>query len=164
MPAIALEIRPVDWLKSDESHAVVEVLNSYASHVVGGGVPLSSEVRANLATELSKRPHAIVLLAWSEGHAVGLVIAFEGFSTFACRPLINIHALAVLPKFQCRGVGKALMAAIETEARRRGCCKLTLEVLEHNQHARKLYDAVGFASYQLDPTTGRALFLEKKLS
>jgi ribosomal protein S18 acetylase RimI-like enzyme len=57
-----------------------------------------------------------------------------------------------------------LMAAVETEARRRGCCKLTLEVLEHNQHARKLYDAVGFASYQLDPTTGRALFLEKKLS
>jgi ribosomal protein S18 acetylase RimI-like enzyme len=164
MAAIALEIRPVDWLKSDESHAVVEVLNSYASHVVGGGVPLSSEVRANLANELSKRPHAIVLLAWSEGHAVGLVIAFEGFSTFACRPLINIHDLAVLPKFQCRGVGKALMATIETEARRRGCCKLTLEVLEHNQHARKLYEAVGFASYQLDPTTGRALFLEKKLS
>jgi len=127
-------------------------------------VPLSSEVLANLATELSKRPHAIVLLAWSEGHAVGLLIAFEGFSTFACRPLINIHDLAVLPKFQCRGVGKALMAAVETEARRRGCCKLTLEVLEHNQHARKLYDAVGFASYQLDPTTGRALFLEKKLS
>jgi len=42
MAAIALEIRPVDWLKSDESHAVVEVLNSYASHTVGGGVPLSA--------------------------------------------------------------------------------------------------------------------------
>jgi ribosomal protein S18 acetylase RimI-like enzyme len=164
MAAIALEIRPVDWLKSDESHAVVEVLNSYASHAVGGGVPLSPQVRANLSAELSKRPHAIVLLAWSEGHAVGLLIAFEGFSTFACRPLINIHDLAVLPKFQCRGVGKALMAAVEAEAQRRGCCKLTLEVLEHNQHARKLYDAVGFASYQLDPATGRALFLEKKLS
>ena len=164
MSATALEIRPVDWLKSDESHAVVEVLNSYASHTVGGGVPLSSEVRANLSVELAKRPQALVLLAWLGDQAVGLVIAFEGFSTFACRPLINIHDLAVLPKFQCRGVGKALMAAVEAEAQRRGCCKLTLEVLEHNQHARKLYESVGFASYQLDPATGRALFLEKKLS
>lgn len=164
MSATALEIRPVDWLKSDESQAVVEVLNSYASHTVGGGVPLSAEVRANLSAELAKRPQALVLLAWLGGQAVGLVVAFEGFSTFACRPLINIHDLAVLPKFQCRGVGKALMAAVEAEAQRRGCCKLTLEVLEHNQHARKLYESVGFASYQLDPATGRALFLEKKLS
>lgn len=164
MSATALEIRPVDWLKSDESQAVVEVLNSYASHTVGGGVPLSAEVRANLSVELAKRPQALVLLAWLGGQAVGLVIAFEGFSTFACRPLINIHDLAVLPKFQCRGVGKALMAAVEAEAQRRGCCKLTLEVLEHNQHARKLYESLGFASYQLDPATGRALFLEKKLS
>jgi ribosomal protein S18 acetylase RimI-like enzyme len=164
MSETALEIRPVDWLKSDESQAVVEVLNSYAAHTVGGGVPLSPEVRASLSTQLAKRPQALVLLAWLGGQAVGLVIAFEGFSTFACRPLINIHDLAVLPNFQCRGVGKALMAAVEAEAQRRGCCKLTLEVLEHNQHARKLYESVGFASYQLDPTTGRALFLEKKLA
>jgi ribosomal protein S18 acetylase RimI-like enzyme len=163
MAAASLEIRLVDWQKANESQAVVEVLDSYASHMVGGGVPLSATVRANLSAELAKRPQAIVLLAWSEGQAVGLVIAFEGFSTFVCKPLINIHDLAVLPKFQCRGVGKALMAAVEAEAVRRGCCKLTLEVLENNTHARKLYDAVGFASYQLDPATGRALFLEKKL-
>ena len=163
MSATALEIRPVNWLKSDESHAVVEVLNSYASQSVGGGVPLSPEVRANLCAELAKRAQAIVLLAWVGSQPVGLAIAFEGFSTFACRPLINIHDLAVLPKFQCRGVGKALMAALETEARRRGCCKITLEVLENNQHALKLYESVGFISYQLNPTIGRALFFEKKL-
>ncbi len=164
MAAALLEIRPVDWLKPDESRAVIEVLNSYASHAMGGGVPLSESVRANLSAELSKRAQTLVLLAWSEGQAVGLVIAFEGFSTFACKPLMNVHDLAVLPKFQCRGVGKALMAAVEAEARRRGCCKLTLEVLENNQHARKLYEAVGFAPYQLDPAAGRALFLEKKLA
>lgn len=163
MTAASLEIRSVDWLRANESQAVVEVLNSYASHLVGGGVPLSATVRQNLGSELAKRPQAIVLLAWLEGQAVGLVIAFEGFSTFACKPLINVHDLAVLPKFQCRGVGKALMAAVEVEAVRRGCCKLTLEVLENNSHARELYEAVGFASYQLNPATGRALFLEKKL-
>ena len=164
MALASLEIRPVNWQKADESQAVVEVLNAYASHPMGGGVPLSVAVREKLAAELAKRAQSFVLLAWSEGQAVGLAIAFEGFSTFACRPLLNLHDIAVLPKFQCRGVGKALMAGVEAEAVRRGCCKLTLEVLEHNQHARKLYEAVGFASYQLDPAAGRALFLEKKLS
>jgi ribosomal protein S18 acetylase RimI-like enzyme len=164
MSATALEIRPVNWLKSDESQAVVDVLDSYASHSVGGGVPLSLDVRARLSSELAQRANALVLLAWLENQAVGLIVAFEGFSTFACRPLINIHDIAVLPKFQCRGVGKALMAAVEAEARHRGCCKITLEVLEHNQHARKLYESFGFASYQLDPAVGRALFLEKKLA
>lgn len=163
MAPIALEIRPVNWQKPDESRAVVEVLDSYATHPIGGGVPLATQVKEKLCDELSKRPQALVLLAWSEAKAVGLVIAFEGFSTFAARPLLNIHDLAVLPKFQCRGVGKALMAAVEAEATQRGCCKLTLEVLENNQHARKLYENFGFASYQLDPAAGRALFLEKKL-
>jgi ribosomal protein S18 acetylase RimI-like enzyme len=158
MSATALEIRPVNWLKSDESQAVVDVLDSYASHSVGGGVPLSLDVRTRLSHELARRTNALVLLAWLGSEAVGLVIAFEGFSTFACRPLINIHDLAVLPKFQCRGVGKALMAAVEAEARYLGCCKITLEVLEHNQHARKLYESFGFDSYQLDPAVGRALF------
>jgi hypothetical protein len=69
MSATALEIRPVDWLKSDESQAVVEVLNSYAAHAVGGGVPLSSEVQANLSAELAKRPQALVCLLYTSDAA-----------------------------------------------------------------------------------------------
>ena len=67
MAAASLEIRPVNWLQADESRAVVAVLDSYASHLVGGGVPLSAKVKENLSTELSKRANALVLLAWSEG-------------------------------------------------------------------------------------------------
>jgi hypothetical protein len=40
-------------------------------------------------------------MTWSEGAvsapeaevAVGLVNCFEGFSTFACKPLVNVHEL-----------------------------------------------------------------------
>jgi ribosomal protein S18 acetylase RimI-like enzyme len=51
----------------------------------------------------------------------------------------------------------------EAEARRRGCCKLTLEVLSENHAAKASYRAFGFDDYTLDPTTGHALFWQKEL-
>jgi GNAT superfamily N-acetyltransferase len=55
-------------------------------------------------------------------------------------------------------------AAVEAEARARGCCKLTLEALEGNTGAIALYRDFGFAAYELDPAMGRASFFEKSLT
>jgi ribosomal protein S18 acetylase RimI-like enzyme len=49
------------------------------------------------------------------------------------------------------------------EARLRGCCKVTLEVLSGNHRALSVYQQAGFAGYALDPATGHALFLQKPL-
>ncbi len=92
-----------------------------------------------------------------------MAIYLEGFSTFACRPLLNLHDLGVAEKFQGRGVGKALLSALEERARDLGCCKITLEVLEGNAVAQGLYRKLGFEGYALDETTGRAMFWQKKL-
>jgi ribosomal protein S18 acetylase RimI-like enzyme len=59
------------------------------------------------------------------------------------------------------GIAQALMAAAETEARARGACKLTLEVLSGNAVALQSYERYGFAPYQLDPQAGHAMFLQK---
>ena len=48
-------------------------------------------------------------------------------------------------------------------ARERGACKLTLEVLQGNASAIKLYERVGFAGYQLDPAMGQAQYFQKWL-
>jgi ribosomal protein S18 acetylase RimI-like enzyme len=56
-----------------------------------------------------------------------------------------------------------MFARVEQEARRRGACKLTLEVLSNNKPALRTYEREGFASYQLDPEFGHAVFLQKKL-
>lgn len=60
------------------------------------------------------------------------------------QPLINIHDLAVVPECRGQGVGRALLQAIEEEARRGGCCRLTLEVRADNRIARGLYQSFGF--------------------
>jgi ribosomal protein S18 acetylase RimI-like enzyme len=56
-----------------------------------------------------------------------------------------------------------LLAAVEEQARARGCGKLTLEVLDANARARGLYASFGFADYALGHP-GATRFLTKTLT
>jgi ribosomal protein S18 acetylase RimI-like enzyme len=55
------------------------------------------------------------------------------------------------------------MNKIEDLAISKGCCKITLEVLEGNQVAKSAYIKAGFKGYELDPEMGKAVFWEKSL-
>ena len=158
-----LFVRLADYADASDARAVVNLLDAYASDPAGGGEPLSAFAKANLVAELARRPHAFSLLAFDHAEPVGLVNCIEGFSTFACRRLVNIHDVAVLSSHRGRGVGRLMMEQAERIARERGACKLTLEVLTGNQPARKLYAVLGFADYQLDPAMGHACFMQKWL-
>ncbi len=149
----------------DAAHCagIVDVLDSYAADPVGGGVPLSAEVRARLIAGLRRVPTALVLIAFAADRPVGIAICFFGFSTFQARPLLNIHDLAVLPEYRGKGIGRRLLGAVEEHALQRGCCKLTLEVQDDNQPARGLYHAFGFTDFVVgDSAVTR--FLAKPLS
>ncbi|MCA8900105.1 MAG: GNAT family N-acetyltransferase [Hyphomonas sp.] len=152
-----------DYAEPLHAAAIVDLLDTYARDRTGGGKPLAADVRKRLPAELDARQNAITFLALDGPVPVGLLIAFEGFSTFAAKPLLNVHDISVDPAHRGKGVAHALLDAAEAEARRRGCCKLTLEVLEGNQRARAVYDAAGYRAYVLDPAMGSALFLEKVL-
>ena len=151
---------------SDTFHAqaIVQLLDAYAQDPAGGGTPLSDFAKANLINELAKRPQAFTVLAFDADAPVGLVNCIEGFSTFACKPLVNVHDVVVLTSHRGRRVGEQMLALAEQIAMQRGACKLTLEVLSGNRSAAKLYERIGFASYQLDPAMGSAQFLQKWLS
>jgi len=97
------------------------------------------------------------------GLPVGLINCVEGFSTFAARPLVNVHDVVVAPSHRGQGVAVRMLALVEEIARARGACKLTLEVLSGNTTAANLYRRVGFENYQLDPAMGHALFMQKWL-
>lgn len=159
----ALAITLADYRDARDAADVVALLDAYARDPMGGGEPLRDDVKARLADDLGANRQAFSLIARIDDHAVGLANCFMGYSTFAAAPLVNIHDLAVLPEARGRGVGKALLAAVEAEALKRGACKITLEVLSGNP-ARHLYAREGYGDYQLDPATGHALFWQKRLT
>ena len=163
MLAPALTIALADYRDPRDAADVVALLDAYARDPMGGGAPLGEEVKARLTGDLAATPHAFSMLARIDDEAVGLANCFMGYSTFAAAPLVNIHDFAVVPGHRGTGIGKALMAAIEAEALKRGACKVTLEVLSGNP-ARHLYAACGYGDYQLDPATGHALFWQKRLT
>ena len=140
-----------------------DVLNHYAKDPMGGGEALSPQVLEQLPAELAKRPHAFSVLAFVNGEAAGLVNCFEGFSTFAGKPLVNVHDVSVVDTFRGLGLSQQMLLKVEEIARERDCCKITLEVLEGNPVAQGSYRKFGFSEGQLNPAHGQMLFWNKYL-
>lgn len=153
-----------DYGNPEHGHALLLLLDAYAQDPAGGGEPLSDFARTHLVNELAARPQAFSVLAFEGGKPVGLINCIEGFSTFACRPLVNVHDVVVLASHRGQRVGEQMLALVDQIARERGACKLTLEVLQGNASAIKLYERMGFAGYQLDPALGQAQFFHKWLA
>ncbi len=156
-----------DYANPAHARALVAVLDAYARDPMGGGEGLSDFAKAHVVASLAARPQAFSVLAFEgadDERPVGLVNCIEGFSTFACQPLVNVHDLAVLDGYRGQRIGERLLTAAEDEARKRGACKLTLEVLSGNTGAARLYRRMGFAQYELDPAMGQAQFMQKWLA
>ena len=145
------------------AEAISQVLNHYAEDPMGGGHSLPADLLQQLPGELAKRAHAFSVLAFVGGEPAGLVNCFEGFSTFACRPLVNVHDVVVMNQFRGLGLSQKMLQKVEEIARQRGCCKITLEVLEGNAVAQSAYKKFGFDDSKFDPTHGRMLFWHKPL-
>ena len=158
-----IDILLADYRDPVHAAAVVELLDAYASDPAGGGTPLDAEVKQSLPAALAARPQAYSVLALDGDTPVGLVNCIEGFSTFACRPLVNVHDVVVVASHRGQRIAQRMLERVEAEARARGACKLTLEVLSGNQPALRAYEREGFAGYQLGATFGTAVFLQKKL-
>jgi GNAT superfamily N-acetyltransferase len=152
-----LTIRQADLSSAGDAAAIVSVIDSYANDPAGGGQPLKPDVRARLPGALRDHPTAVVFLAFVDEQPAGVAVCFEGLSTFHARPLLNIHDLAVVPERRGQGIGRALLEAVEAEAVRQGCCRLTLEVQDENRRARRVYDRFGFRDFAVAGSATRFL-------
>lgn len=158
-----IDIVEADLSLPTHTKALIQLMEAYALDPMGGGQGLSNYVTRNLPAELAKRESAHVIIAFVDEQPAGLVICLEGFSTFSCRPLLNIHDVMVALPYRRRGLSKLLLLKVEEIALKLDCCKLTLEVLEGNDVAQAAYKVFGFSGYELNPQMGKALFWEKKL-
>lgn len=159
----ALRYLQADLARADHQAAVLAMVDAYSRDPMGDGAPLSAEARERLIPGLRAHPTTLVFLAFDGDMPVGVAVCFLSFSTFAAKPLVNLHDVCVVPTHRGRGVGRGLLTAVETRARELGCCKLTLEVLDQNHRALRTYLAAGFHRYTLQPGAGEAIFLTKPL-
>ncbi|NMX60469.1 GNAT family N-acetyltransferase [Pseudomonas sp. WS 5059] len=163
MEAAEILVLQASYSNPVHAEALGLLLNHYAQDPMGGGHALSADLLQQLPAELAKRPHAFSVLAFVGGEPAGLVNCFEGFSTFACRPLVNVHDVVVKEAFRGLGLSQKMLQKVEEIARQRGCCKITLEVLEGNAVAQASYRKFGFDDSIFDPAHGRMLFWSKVL-
>jgi ribosomal protein S18 acetylase RimI-like enzyme len=91
------------------------------------------------------------LVAELDGTVVGYIRL--GYPTpLECNSHVRqIQGLAVADGARGAGVGRALLRAVQDEARRRGARRITLRVLGHNTPARGLYESEGFVVEGIQP-------------
>lgn len=151
-------IQLADLSNPQHVESLIAIIDSYARGPGGQNAPISALAKEKMATGLQQYGDTEVFMAFWEGEAVGIAVCKWGFSTFAGKPYINIHDLAVLPGYRGKGIGRALMREVEKRARENGCCKVSLEVHNSNEGAKKLYASEGFGPW--DNTT---LYVSKAL-
>ena len=163
-----LECSLADWNVPADCEAVVSLLQSYALHPMGGESALSDYAAKNLPSAMAATPGAFSVIGWhmqddNDRTPVALANCFTTLSTFACKPLINIHDLYIDELARGQQAGQAMLGFVEQLAKERGCCKVTLEVLTGNLVAIKAYERFGFTNYTLDDTHGHAVFMHKNI-
>ncbi|MBX3354253.1 MAG: GNAT family N-acetyltransferase [Phycisphaeraceae bacterium] len=158
-----LRVIEADLDRPEHCAAVTEMLAAYALEPMGNSGPLPDGVLERLIPGLRALPTSVVFLAFDGARPVGFATCFIGFSTFAGKPLINIHDLAVIPSHRGRGLSRALLDAVIAKARSLDCARVTLEVLEGNTRARAVYHAAGFTHGKSGDPAGGPLFYTKHL-
>ncbi len=158
---LPIQIVEADLSRTDHQLAVAELIDGFA--IDRTGESLTAEARQNLIPGLQSHPTTIIFIGYRGNEAIGIAVCFQGFSTFAARPFLNLHDLFVLPAYRGQGVGKRLMEVIEQKARDIGSCKLTLEVEANNHRARHIYKVAGFVEVEYQASSGGLVSLSKSL-
>lgn len=92
-------------------------------------------MRSELAGQPDQRHYVVA-------EADGEVVAYAGLAAAGLEG--DVQTIAVLPGYQGRGIGAALVGTLLDEAARRGCTDVFLEVRADNPRARSLYEWYGF--------------------
>ena len=158
---MTIEISDMDFGDAAAVNGFLSVLREYSQGEGAGNQGIPPEKLERLPNQLVQFPTAKVVIASEEGNVVGIAVCIRGFSTFKAKPILNIHDLAVLRSHRGQGIGKKLIDAVKARAEKIGCCKVTLEVIESNEAAHRLYTRQGFRNPTND---ARSLFLEYRVN
>lgn len=134
-----VNVRPA--IKSDAKtiHRFIMDLAIYekAEHEVKSTI---ADIENTLFTE-GCTAHA--LIAELNGEPVGMAVYFFNYSTWLGQNGIYLEDLYVSPSHRGLGLGKKLMAGLARIAKEKNCGRMDWSVLDWNQPAIDVYDAIG---------------------
>jgi GNAT superfamily N-acetyltransferase len=108
------------------------------------GYPTSAKAVARRLVRLQESKADRVVVAEADGQVVGLAALHESLSVEYDEPAAKLSAIVVDEHHRRRGIGEALVEAMEAEARRRGCCLIFLTTAERRADAHAFYRRLGF--------------------
>jgi ribosomal protein S18 acetylase RimI-like enzyme len=160
-----------DFSDGDDREAFARLMAEFAAEPVSSRPDLDHAHFTRVADDLARRAGTLVLLAArAESETTeGVLIAFEGYSSFAQAQLFNVHDVHVTPAARGQGVGTAMMDALEELAREHRFAKITLEVAASNTGAIALYRRLGYSGLgaaletAASPLAGATYFATKTL-
>jgi ribosomal protein S18 acetylase RimI-like enzyme len=134
-----------------------EIVSSSAGYRIRPAAPgdldalVALERRAFTTDHLSRRQYrhhitsasARVLAAVDATGLLGKAVVFFRKNSSTAR----LYSIAVAHEARGRGVGEALLGAVERAARARGCKLLRLEVRQDNGAAIRLYERLGYRRF-----------------
>jgi ribosomal protein S18 acetylase RimI-like enzyme len=121
------------------------ILRAYAEAGIDAGEAFSpAEAEAHFA-RFRDYPNYRVLVAESGGAVVG-TFSLLIMDNLAKRgtPSGVVEEVAVLPAYQGRGIGRAMMAHALERCREAGCYKMALSSNQSREPAHRFYDSLGF--------------------
>ncbi len=108
--------------------------------------PPDDDAAARLVADaFGDHPRYELWMAELDGTVVAYAVTFATYSTFRGKPTLFLEDLFVHPDARRRGVARAVLARLRSEAERRGCGRFEWFVLDWNQDAQALYRTVGAA-------------------
>jgi N-acetylglutamate synthase-like GNAT family acetyltransferase len=108
------------------------------------GYPTSPDAVVRRVDLLASSEADRLVVAELEGRVVGLASVHISLSVEYDEPSAKLSAIVVDSDYRRRGIGEALVAEIEAEARARGCCLVFLTTAERRGEAHAFYRRIGF--------------------
>lgn len=103
-----------------------------------------ARARTFLAERMTQQ-QSLVWLAREGDQAVGFCQCYPSFCSILAAPIWVLYDLFVAPEHRGASVGRALMEAVEAQARSEGIARLDLTTAHDNTRAQALYASQGWA-------------------
>jgi N-acetylglutamate synthase-like GNAT family acetyltransferase len=131
---VGLKIRDA---RADDGRSLAQLLAQL-------GYPSSVEALIQRADRLAKSASDRLVVAELDGQVVGLASVHVSLALEYDEPAAKLSAIVVDESCRRRGIGEALVGAMEEEARSRGCRLIFLTTAERRGAAHDFYRRLGF--------------------